>query len=57
MHCELKRSDPEKPSVILTASTGKAAANINCTTLHTAFALPVKENREKMYIKDLNWKN
>ena len=42
-------SDPEKPSVILTASTGKAAANINGTTLHTAFALLVTENRKNVY--------
>ena len=44
-------SDPEKPTVILTASTGKAAANINGTTLHSAFALPVKENKKKNVYK------
>ena len=33
----------EQPSIILTASTGKAAANINGTTLHSAFGLPVRD--------------
>ncbi len=31
------------PTVLLCASTGKAASNINGTTLHSAFTLPVKE--------------
>ena len=32
----------DEPSVLVTASTGKAATNINGTTLHSAFHLPVK---------------
>ena len=31
----------DQPSVIVTASTGKAAANIEGTTVHTAFKLPL----------------
>ena len=31
----------KQPSVKVTASTGKAATNINGTTLHSAFSLPV----------------
>ena len=34
----------EHPSVVVTASTGKAAVNIDGTTLHSAFALPVRDN-------------
>ena len=30
------------PSVVITASTGKAASNINGTTLRLAFSLPVR---------------
>ena len=30
----------EEPSIAITASTGKAACNINGTTLHSAFGLP-----------------
>ena len=33
----------EYPAVVVTASTGKAAANVNGTTLHSAFGLPVRE--------------
>ena len=33
----------DQPSVLVTASTGKAAANINGTTLHSAFRLPVRQ--------------
>ena len=32
----------DEPSVLVTASTGKAATNINGTTLHSAFHLPIK---------------
>lgn len=35
--------NPDLPTVLLTASTGKAAAYISGTTLHSAFALPVKD--------------
>ena len=31
----------EQPSVLVAASTGKAATNINGTTLHSAFHLPI----------------
>lgn len=34
---------PDNPTVLVTASTGKAASNINGTTLHAAFALPVRD--------------
>ena len=33
----------DHPSVVVTASTGKAATNTNCTTLHSAFSLPARE--------------
>ena len=33
----------EEPSLAVTASTGKAATNVNGTTLHSAFHLPVKQ--------------
>ena len=33
----------EYPAVVVTASTGKAAINVNGTTLHSAFGLPVRE--------------
>ena len=33
----------EYPAVVVTASTGKAAINVNGTTLHSAFRLPVRE--------------
>ena len=33
----------EHPPVIVTASTGKAAINVDGTTLHSAFQLPVRE--------------
>ena len=33
----------DHPSVVVTATTGKAATNINATTLHSAFSLPVRE--------------
>ena len=42
----------DEPSVLVTASTGKAATNINGTTLHSAFHLPVKTgNRSFEYRK------
>ena len=34
----------QNPSVVVTASTGKAALHIDGTTLHSAFALPVRDN-------------
>ena len=34
----------EHPSVVVTASTGRAAVNIDGTTLHSAFSLPVRDN-------------
>ena len=36
-------SDTEKPTMLLTVTTGKAARNIDGITLHSAFNLPVKE--------------
>ena len=33
----------EHPAVVVKASTGKAAINVNGTTLHSAFGLPVRE--------------
>ncbi|XP_060594477.1 uncharacterized protein LOC132748840 isoform X1 [Ruditapes philippinarum] len=39
--------NPDQPTVLLTASTGKAATGINGTTLHSAFALPVKTKASK----------
>ena len=42
----------DQPSVLVTASTGKAAAGINGTTLHSAFRLPVKSG----YKCFENWK-
>ena len=36
-------SEVDKPAIILTASTGKAAVNISGTTLHTAFTLPCRK--------------
>ena len=33
----------DQPSVVVTASTGKAATNVNGTTLHSAFTLPIRE--------------
>ena len=33
----------EHPAIVVTASTGKAATYIDGTTLHSAFALPVRE--------------
>ena len=47
----LPGQDPEKPTVLMTASTGKAASNINGTTLHSAFALPVKNKGERSVYK------
>ena len=40
--------DPEKPTVLMTASTGKAASNINGMTVHSAFGLPVKRQGRDM---------
>ena len=34
-----------QPSVVVTASTGIAATHLNGTTLHTAFLLPLNDNR------------
>ena len=34
----------DEPSVLVTASTGKAATQINGTTLHSAFHLPIRNN-------------
>ena len=36
--------NPDTPTVVLTASTGKAAVNIEGTTLHSAFNLPVRRS-------------
>ena len=36
------RQDVDQPSVLVTASTGKAATGINGITLHSTFHLPVK---------------
>ena len=41
----------EHPAVVVTASTGKAAVNIDGTTLHSAFALPVRDNGSFANIK------
>ncbi len=35
--------DPDLPTVLLTASTGKAAVNISGTTVHSAFSIPIKK--------------
>jgi hypothetical protein len=35
------QNSDEQPSIAVTASTGKAACNINGTTLHSAFSLPL----------------
>ncbi len=42
---------PECPTVLLCASTGKAASNINGTTLHSAFGLPVRQKGQKFEYK------
>ena len=42
----------DQPSVLVTASTGKAATGINGTTLHSSFRLPVKSG----YNCYENWK-
>ena len=39
--------NPDLPTVLFTASTEKAAININGTTLHSAFHLPVREKSTK----------
>ena len=46
--------DPAKPTVLITASTGKAASNINGTTLHSVFALPIRETLHKFVYKKPN---
>ncbi|XP_062618879.1 uncharacterized protein LOC134280486 [Saccostrea cucullata] len=46
--------DPDKPTILMTASTGKAASNINGTTLHSAFCLPVKEKSKLFEFKKLS---
>ena len=38
----------EQPSVVVTASTGKAATNVNGTTLHSAFKLPTPQSWSKV---------
>ena len=42
------------PSVVVTASTGKAAIIINASTLHSAFSHPVREvlTKENLAMKD-----
>ena len=42
------------PSAVVTASTGKAAININASTLHSAFSGPVGEvlTKENLAMKD-----
>ncbi|XP_033759087.1 uncharacterized protein LOC117341337 [Pecten maximus] len=40
--------NPETPSVVLTAPTGKAAVNIGGNTLHSAFHLPVKQRGSRL---------
>ncbi len=42
---------PDCPTVLLCASTGKAASNINGTTLHSAFSLPIKERGLKKKVE------
>ena len=37
--------DPAKPSVLMTASTGKAASNIDGMTIHSAFGLPLRKKK------------
>ena len=44
------QNSDEEPSIAVTASTGKAACNINGTTVHTAFQLPLYGQ-----IKDPRW--
>ena len=44
-------NDIEKPTVLLTATTGKAATNIDGITLHSAFSLPVKERGRQFEYK------
>ena len=41
--CKPGQNMDEHPAVVVTASTGKAATYIDGTTLHSAFALPVRE--------------
>ena len=41
----------EHPAVVATASTGKAAVNIGGTALHSALALPVRDNGSFANIK------
>lgn len=45
--------NPDLPTVLLTASTGKAAENISGTTLHMAFALPGKDSSSKKQYREL----
>ncbi|KAK6175926.1 hypothetical protein SNE40_014301 [Patella caerulea] len=51
--CALRKpgQDPDKPVVLMTASTGKAASNINGTTLHSAFSLPIREKGKSFAFK------
>ena len=39
---EISNQNLVNPSVPVTASTGKAATNVNGITLHSAFNLPIK---------------
>ena len=47
------QNSDEEPSIAVTASTGKAACNINGTTVHTTFQLPSygPNKRPKMELK------
>ncbi|XP_077978182.1 uncharacterized protein LOC144433703 [Glandiceps talaboti] len=45
-HLRMQGDNPDTPTIILTASTGKAAVNIGGSTLHSAFHLPVRQNGE-----------
>ena len=49
-----------QPAIMLTASTGKAAAQIHGTTVHSAFALPVKQkfqrNEKKLQLLNTKFK-
>ena len=42
---------PDQPSTVMADSTGKAAANINGTTLHSAFALPIRGSYGRLEYK------
>ena len=42
------------PTVLLTASTGKAAANINGTTIHSAFSLPIRQKGKSFQYRKIS---